>query len=198
MDPFKPKGNNYDLFLEFISHSLAGGFKDIDRMDPLIMQLEESTKMNNQFFLVHDLIQLKILFTSLRSREMLGIEPVDVNPSVFYRSMHPDDLLWHNMAQTRLFSVGQKLFLENRGSAIISTNFRLKNSSGEYINTLVQCNAVFTDVPYKTVFVLMVFTDISWFKQVNPGYHMYIGKDPSYFRYPDEKLLVAGNVFSTL
>jgi hypothetical protein len=43
--------------------------------------------------------------------------------------------------------------------------------------------------------MLQVLTDISWFKKFKVVYHLYIGNDPSYFRYPDEKLLLTGNVF---
>jgi len=42
----------------------------------------------------------------------------------------------------------------------------------------------------------MVLTDISWINRVDPGYHLYMGNDPYFFRYPDEKLLLKGNIFS--
>jgi hypothetical protein len=90
----------------------------------------------------------------------------------------------------------EELTEDNKGSAFISGDFRLKTSSDDYINTLIQCYLFFTEVPYKTVFILQVVTDISWFKKDKHGYHFYVGKDPSYFRYPDEKLLLTGNVFS--
>jgi hypothetical protein len=198
MEPLRVKEANYDLYLRFISHYIPFGFTEIDRTDPSVIELEKATEVSNQFFLVYDLIQLKILFTSHRSVEMMGIEPQDINASVFYQSMHPDDLIWHTLAQTKLFNMGQQLFNEDKGSAVISTNFRWKNPTDEYINTAIQCYLVRTDVPYKTVFTLMVFTDISWFKKDTPGYHLYVGNDLSWFRYPDEKLLMTGSVFSTL
>lgn len=188
--------NNYNQYFQFIDQYLPCGFRDIARTDPLILELEEMTESNNQFFCIFDLIQLKYLFASQRSFDILGIESKDINPSVFYKSMHPDDLIWHNISQTKLFNLGQQIFIENNGSALVSTNFRFKNSSDEYMNTLVQCYLFFTKMPYKTVFILQVLTDISWFNNSNPGHHFYFGNDPYYFRYPDEKLLLKGNVFS--
>ena len=188
--------NNYQLFFQFIDQALPGGFKNIDCTNPLVMKLEELTEANKQFFFIFDLIQLKILFASKRSHVMMGIEPDALNPSIFVKSMHPEDLVWHNIVQTRFFNTGQQIFNENSGTALISTNFRLKDPSGNYINTLVQCYLFFTAVPYKTVFVLQVLTDISWFEKNKPGYHFYLGNDPYFFRYPDENLLSRGNVFS--
>jgi hypothetical protein len=190
--------DNYNLYFYFIDQYLPGGFKVVNKTDPLILKLEEMTEANNQFFCIFDLIQLKILFTSRRSIDMIGIAAMDINPSVFNKSMHPDDLVWHNIAQTKLFNVGQDIFMKNNGNALVSTNFRLKNSSGEFINTMVQYYLFFTDAPYKTVFILQVLTDISWFDKKKPGYHFYLGNDPYYFRYPDENLLLKGNVFSTM
>jgi hypothetical protein len=194
----KPIIDNYSLFFNFIDQYLPGGFTEIDRKDPLILKLEEMTEANNQFFFIFDIIQLKILFSSQRSSEMIGIDPKEVNPSTFLKLMHPDDLLWQNIFWEKLLNLGQQIFYEKKGSSIISYNFRLKNSSGEYINTLVQSYLFFTDVPYKTVFVLHVLTNISWFKNANPGYHYYLGNDPYYFRYPNEKILTTGNVFSAM
>ncbi len=188
--------DNYTLFFNFIDQYLPGGFKDIDRKDQVILNLEEMTEANNQFFCIFDLIQLKILYTSKRSFKMLGVPPEDLTSSVITKLMHADDLIWHNIAKTKLFNQGQQIFIENSGNTLISTNFRLKNSSDAYINTLVQCYLFFTDAPYKTVFILMVLTDISWIKSVDPGYHFYLGNDPCFFRYPDERLLLKGNVFS--
>ena len=188
--------DNYSQYFRFIDYTMPAGFKDIDRMNPLILELEEMTEANNQFFCIFDLIQLKILYTSQRSFEMMGVEPKDMNPSILYKSIHPDDLVWHNIVQTKLFNLGQQIFSENNGSTLISTNFRFKNALDEYMNTLVQYYLFFTEVPYKTVFILQVFTDISWFKNNKPGYHFHLGNDPYYFRYPDEKLLLTGSVFS--
>ena len=44
--------------------------------------------------------------------------------------------------------------------------------------------------------MININTDISWCKKIKHGYHYYVGNDLSYFRYPDEELLMTGNIFS--
>jgi len=188
--------DNYDLYFRFIEDALPGGFKLVDRKSPSILKLEELTAANNQFFLVSDLMALKIIFTSRRSADMLGVEPDDLDPSVFFKSMHPDDQRRYHTGQTKLFNLAHRIFIEKTGRAVISRNFRFKNSSGEYVNTLVQYYLFFSDVPYETVFLFQVLTDISWFTNLMPWFHFYIGRDPSFFRYPDEYLLQMGNIFT--
>ena len=191
-----PLIDNYNLFFQFKDKFLPGGFKGIDYQDPLLLKIEEMTEANNQFFFIADLLQLKIIFMSRRSIKMLGMEPEKVDPSVFYTSTHPDDLLRHNKARTKLFNLGQDLFIEKKGFKILSTDFRTKHVKDYYSNILVQCYLFFSDVPYQTVFLLQVCTDISWFKKLDHSYHYYLGNDLSFFRYPDKEMLLAGNIFS--
>jgi len=188
--------NNYNLFFQFFETWLPAGFKNIDRESPLMLSLEKMTEVNNQYFFVADILQVRVLFTSKRSIEMLGVNPEDVEPSVFYTSTHPDDLQRHNLARSKLFSLGQELYIEQQGFRIISTNFRIRNVSGHYNNMLSQCYLFYTETPYKTVFLLQVVTDITMFSRIKHGYHFYVGTDLSFFRYPDEKLLLTGQVFS--
>jgi hypothetical protein len=110
--------------------------------------------------------------------------------------MHPDDLVRYNIGRLKLFDLGQQIFIQKEGSMVISSNFRIKNSPGDYVNTLFQCYLFYTDVPYKTVFMLQILTDISWFKNFKLGYHVYFGKDRAFLRYPDEDLLLMGNIFT--
>jgi DNA-binding CsgD family transcriptional regulator len=188
--------NNYNLFFEFIDAFLPGGFTEIDQQNPVLQKIEKMTEANDQFFFISDLLKVKILYTSQRSIEMIGIKSKDVDPLVLFTLTHPDDLLRHNIARTKLFNLGQQLFIENHGKSIISTNLRYNNAQGEYRNIMVQCYLFFSDIPYKTVFMLQVMTDISWFKKIKHGYHYYTGKDLSIFRFPTEDILVKGNIFT--
>ena len=54
----------------------------------------------------------------------------------------------------------------------------------------------YSTVPYKSVFLLKVHTNIDWYKKHKSGYHYYLGEDMSNFRYPDEELLKIAEVFS--
>jgi hypothetical protein len=187
---------NYCLFLEFAKAYCPVGFKGIDRDDPLVVRLEEMTKYNNQFFFIADLIQVKILFTSKRSVEMIGIEPDDVSPYHFFEATHPEDIHRHNLGRSKLFGLAQGLFIAESGNALLSSNLKIRNPVGGYSNLLFQCYLFYSSVPAKTVYLIQVHTDVERFKKIKHGYHYYVGNDLSFFRYPDEELLCKGHAFS--
>jgi DNA-binding NarL/FixJ family response regulator len=60
----------------------------------------------------------------------------------------------------------------------------------------MQMYLCYSTIPYKSVFLLKIHTNIDWFKKLKHGYHYYLGEDMFNLRYPDEKLLMTGNVFS--
>ena len=76
----KAENKGYSLFYQFIETFSPTGFKEIDRNHPLIQELEEMTKANNQYFFIGDLLQAKILFTSNLSKQIIGIEPEELTP----------------------------------------------------------------------------------------------------------------------
>jgi hypothetical protein len=100
------------------------------------------------------------------------------------------------LGRTTLLKLAHELYLAEKGYKIISTNFRLKNAEGKYINLLTQFFIYYSTVPYKSVFTLKVHTNIDWFKKHKHGHHFYLGDDLSNFRYPDKELLTIGNEFS--
>jgi DNA-binding CsgD family transcriptional regulator len=186
----------YDLFFKFIKTYSPVGFKGIDRQDHIIMALEEIMKNNNQFFLIFDMIRMKVEFTSQGSTQMLGIKPEDISPYHFKEATHPDDLKRNELGIAKLFNIAHELFVAKKGEMLISTNFRFRNITGNYSNQLVQCYLFHTAIPYDTVYMININTDIDWCKKLKHGYHYYLGNDLSYFRYPDEELLMKGNIFS--
>lgn len=187
---------DYDLFYKFIEAYSPTGFTGIKRDDPLILELEEFMEKSDQFFLVADIIQIKILFTSKRSSQMIGIEPEEVSPYHFFEATHAGDIQRHSVERAYLFKLAQDLFISQDGEAILSTNFRIRNGAGDYDNTLIQCYLFNSQIPYKTVYILQILTNISWSNKINHGFHYYTGKDLAYFRYPDKKLLNQGNMFT--
>jgi hypothetical protein len=188
--------HKYTLFFEFIKTFAPVGFKGIDRDHPLLTELEDMMKNNNQFFYVGDLIEVKILFTSLRSIEMIGINPEDLSPYHFFEATHPEDMQRHNLGRSKLFGLAQGLFIAEKGNALLSINLRIRNPERGYSNLLIQCYMFYSTVPVKTVYLIQIHTDIGRFKKIKHGYHYYVGNDLSNFRYPDEELLLKGDVLS--
>jgi DNA-binding CsgD family transcriptional regulator len=187
---------NYSLYFDFINTFSPSGFVGIDRNHPLIQKLEQMMKVNNQFFGLLDTIQMKILFTSERSNQMIGVQPTDVTPYHFFEGTHPEDIQRHSKGRTILFKIAQDFFIAKKGNALLSTNLKMRNHLGKYSDLLFQCYLFYCKIPVETVYLLEIHTDIDWFKKIKHGYHYYVGSDLSYFRFPDEELLMMGNVFS--
>ena len=186
---------DYNPFYRFIETYAPGGFKGIDRNDPLIMELEELTEMNGQFFHVADLILARIIWASRRSTLMIGVDPEELNAFHFFEATHPDDVQKHTLGRSKMFNIANDLYKVQNGRAFLSINLRIRNSRGEYPDLLFQLY-FFYSVPFKTVFLFQVHTNIETFKKRKHGYHYYVGDDFSNFRFPDEKLLQIGNPLS--
>jgi hypothetical protein len=67
----QPEYQNYSLFFRFIDEFAPAGFTGIDPRYPLMIELEEMMEVNNQFFLVTDLIKLTYIFVSNRDQAWL-------------------------------------------------------------------------------------------------------------------------------
>jgi DNA-binding CsgD family transcriptional regulator len=186
----------YNLFFEFIETYSSVGFRGINRKDVLILVLEEIMKGNNQFFCIFDMINMKIEFTSQGSLQMLGIKPDELTPYHFKEATHPEDLTRNELGIAKLFKLAHELFVAKKGEMLISTDFRFRNLTGNYSSQLVQCYVFYSPLPTDTVYLLNINTDLAWCKKLKPGSHYYLGNDLSYFRYPDEELLMTGPVFT--
>lgn len=187
---------DYSLYLKFIDTFTPVGFKGIDRNDPLLVELERMMEINNQFFYISDIIAMKVLFTSNRSIQMIGIEPEEVSPYHFMEVTHPDDIQRLNLGRTKIIKMAQDLFIAKKGYGLLATNYKMRNPSGGYSDFLIQCYIYYTSIPNETVFFLKIHTNIDWHKKIKHGYHYYVGNDLSYFRYPDDEMLMKGNIFS--
>jgi hypothetical protein len=190
------KSEDYILYFKFIETFLPTAFDGIDRGDPLVQELEGLTESHNQFFYVADVIEMKVHFTSKRSSLMIGISPEDLTFYHFMEAAHPDDIQRLNRVRAKVVKMAQDLFIAEKGHAVFSTNIRMRVPSGEYSDFLNQCYLFYTSIPYKTVFFLKIHTNIDWHKKIKHGYHYYVGDDLSYFRYPDDEMLMKGNLFS--
>lgn len=188
--------NNYDLYYKFLHTYSLFGFRNIDSGTTLMKELEELTERNNQFFLVGDLLQTRIFYASSRSFLLMGTKASELDLIDFIHATHPDDIKRYYLCRAKMVNMAKELYIAEKGSALLSTNLRLRNPAGEYIQTLFQEYLYFVTIPYKSVFILQVLTNIDWWKPNKNCFHHYVGNDLTYFKYPDTELLKAGICFS--
>jgi hypothetical protein len=187
---------NYDLLLKFFDTYAPVGFKGIDPADPLVAEVEKMMEINDQFFYIGALTKLEILYVSKRSYQMMGVKPEDLHPGHFLRVSHPDDLERAGLGRVRLFKMGQNIAVAKAGYSLLSSNFRMLNAKGNYTNLLMQLFVFYQKLQDESVFLIQVHTNIDWCRKLKHGYHFYTGNDLSYFRPPDEELLMTGVPFS--
>jgi DNA-binding CsgD family transcriptional regulator len=197
LDISRAKYQDYSLFFKFFVTHSQSYFKGIKQDDPLLSELDSYMEMNNQLFYIMDAVNLEIEFISKGVYRMFGIPQDKVTPGFFLTTTHQDDLRRHHLARAKLICSAQELYIQKSGTSIISSNFRGRKPGGEeYTNYLYQGFWFYSKIPYETVFLILVITDISGFDKIHKGFHYYFGTDPGVFRYPDEKLLSAGSIFS--
>jgi DNA-binding CsgD family transcriptional regulator len=109
---------------------------------------------------------------------------------------HPEDFNKHGLGRIKMFSLGNDFFAAAKGTAILSTNIRIRNLYGIYQELLFQLYIFYHTVPHKSTYILTVLTNIESFKKRKYGYHYYVGNNVTNFRYPDEELLALGIPFS--
>jgi hypothetical protein len=187
---------DYRLFHKFIETYSSTAFNEINPNDPLMLELERMMEQNNQFFIAADMLKMKILFTSKRSTEMIGIAPTEMAPNVFFAITHPDDFERFSLGRIKLFKLAQNFFISKEGKTLTSSNLKIRNPNNKYTSLLFQCYLFYSSAPIETVYSLNLYTNIDGYKKIRKHYHYYSGNDLSYFRYPDEKLLQIGNIYT--
>ncbi len=161
-----------------------------------MLSMEEKLTHNRQFFYIGDLLRIKILFTSSGSNQLMGINPEEFDLSTFISRTHPEEQIRYGLARTKLIKMGQDIFMNPKENMVLSTQFKKDNGSGDFVNILFQGYVFYSEIPYKTVFLILVMTDLTKFKLSKNGYHYYVGSNLDFFRYPDAELLKIGNIFS--
>jgi DNA-binding CsgD family transcriptional regulator len=190
-----PDPRDYGPFFRFLQTYSAVGFNGIDPADPLILELENNMEKNDQYFIVGDMISMKILYCSNRCLQKIGVDPALITPYHFFEATHPDDLHRRSLSRSKVFKTAQDLFITGEGCYIMSSNFRMRNPDGIYENTLYQCYIYYNKTPFNSVNIFQLVTNIEMYKK-NEGFHYYRGNDMNYFRYPDDELLKTGLPFS--
>jgi hypothetical protein len=188
--------SKYNLFFRFIEKYGPQGFKGINPDDPLMLELEEMMAKNDQFVFIGDLLQGKIIYTSKRSIHIVGVNPEELTPYHNLEAVHPKEVYRNTNGWAKLLTIANDLLSAKNGFSILSVNMKMRNPTGLYAEILFQSYLFYYEMPHKSVYLLQVLTNIDSFKKRKHGYHYYIGNDLSYFRYPDDDLLMTGNDFT--
>jgi DNA-binding CsgD family transcriptional regulator len=187
---------DYGYYLDFMNLYLEGGFTETHPLGPALRDADRFATEHRQFFYVADIIRLKYYYVHPNSRQILGVNPEEVDPAVMLSLTHPDDLKRHQYTRTHLIKMGNDIYRAQAGTGIISTNVKAKKIGDGYFDLLYQGMVRFRKKPYPSVFLLMVLTDISQIPLPKKGFHYYAGTETDMFRLPDEKLLKTGIPFS--
>ena len=79
-----------------------------------MQELDIHMEHNSQLFYITDVIRLDIKFISKGVRSMFGIDQDKVSTGFFLTTTHPDDLKRHNLARSKLISMAQEIFHEEK------------------------------------------------------------------------------------
>jgi len=180
---------DYKLFHSFIETFLPKGFNGIDSNHPLVLEMEQMMKKNNQYISVGDMFESKTYFTSKRCFNIIGAEPSEFNPYLFIETTHPNDLERYLKYRSKSIIMANELFVAKKGEKLLASNIKIRNCDGVYSNVLIQCYLFYSEIPHKTVYFFEVLTNIDWCKRIKQGFYYYSGNDLSYFKYPDNGIL---------
>lgn len=99
----------YSLFHQFIYTYESTGFNEIDIESSLKTAIERMMEQNNQFFIVADILKIKIFYTSKRCKKIVGVTPTEIAPNLFFTITHPDDFERFSLGRIKLFKLAQNL-----------------------------------------------------------------------------------------
>jgi DNA-binding CsgD family transcriptional regulator len=187
---------DYEIFFRFFNRFKAQRFKDIDPNDPLILEMNTKLVKTGQFFHIGDYIELNMLYLCGNCHKYFGVACENMSPATYFQKTHPNDMKRHALGRSKVFQIVAEMFHDKSDDFILSTHFKTKDNTGGYKDLLYQMYMIYAEVPYPTVYALQVNTDITNMIAGQKGYHYYLGKDRSFFRYPDKELLMNGNIFS--
>jgi DNA-binding CsgD family transcriptional regulator len=186
----------YSIFFDFIESYLHSGFHNINADDAIMQRLEMLLQENQQFLTVVDMGQIKYLFTSIGSKDIIGIMPDKLNPSHYVNIVHPDDYEKLGIVRSQAVKLGNEIYFGKMGSALLSYTVRLLNTKGNYSFFIFQDYFFNTKIPHQTAILLQLVTNIDCFTLKPNCFHYYSGNNVSLFKFPNEKLLKIGTIFS--
>lgn len=189
------KIQDYSLFFKFIETYAPTGFLNIKDSDPIMLDLEHQLALNNQFFYIGDVLNFKILFTSKRSEQMIGVPSSDLVPASFISIIDPEEIPRLFKSRIKIIQIGQELLAAQNGAKLFSTIFRAKKAKGNYSKIFCQGYFFYCNLN-NAIYLIKLHTNVDAITKSKHTIHYYLGDDLSYFNYPNEKLLNSGTNFS--
>jgi DNA-binding CsgD family transcriptional regulator len=187
---------DYEIFRKFTDRYLPSAFRDIARGSSFMKEMESILRERKQFFYAGDLLEMRIDFTSQGIYEILGLRPENFNVSTIIRATHPVDMSRLRNFPPRFRRTGMDLFNQKGGEEFLSVSTRFLRPDGHILPVMAQSWAFYSSKPYESVFAIVIYTDISHLSVPRLVQHHYVGRDPSFFRYPDDALLKTGHSLS--
>jgi DNA-binding CsgD family transcriptional regulator/PAS domain-containing protein len=192
------ENKDYKIFFEFINNYSASGFREIDNNDQFMGRLNTILSSRQQFFIITDVTNLQILYTSPQVFDIFGIEPEQFELSYNFTLTHHSDIRRRSRSRARVIEAGHDLFMNKSRHLVMSSNFKMMKITGEITNVLVQCYLFYSNKPIETVYIILITTPIDLFQAIfkKGHFHWYEGNDLNFFRFPDEELLYIGTNLS--
>ncbi|MBF0694652.1 MAG: PAS domain-containing protein [Flavobacterium sp.] len=170
------------------SIAICGSIADQDLQVEMQRKLLEFFHVGKFYYYLFDVMNSKFEFISPQITDVLGYSP-DIDAETFFSKLHPDDqsvMLNYEKAVVDFFSA---LPAEKLPKYKFTYDYRVMNSSGEYVRLLQQVTTVRFNAAENVLTTFGVHTDITSLKQSCKTSLSFIGLDgePSYIDYQAEQ-----------
>jgi len=186
------KNYDYSIIFDLIEAYHPQRFNNINPGDPLIQKLDRFMDLNDQMLKIMDLNEMKVIYNSKHSLNMLGIHPKKNSPYEMLCRVHECDLPRFGLARTKLLKMDKDLYISKSETRVFSSTCRMRKPDNTYCNHLFQFYLFYSPI-FNTVFSVQVNTNVDRFKMKKDTFHHYAGDDISHYRFPDEELLEIGH-----
>ncbi len=156
--------------------AIEGAISNMEMQVEMQRKLLEFFHVGKFYYYLFDVINSKFKFISPGITEVLGYSP-DIDLETFFSKVHPQDkphILNFEKTVVDFFAV---LPPEKLTRYKFSYDFRIQNSSGEYVRLLQQVTTVQFNSAENLLITFGVHTDISALKQINKCVLSFIGLD---------------------
>jgi DNA-binding CsgD family transcriptional regulator len=152
-------------------------------------ELKHILTLGNQFFYIIDLSLPKIIYISANVEEILGFKKEQVDITLLYNSIHPEDADIILKATKKCITFGMQFPKTKPFEYIFYMDYRMKRADGQYIRVMRQTCKYSDDHQGNMALTLGIITDITHLNKGNVIHFAIKGTDPNILTFPDEELL---------